>query len=86
MHIHAGTVCPDSQVFKVKRVKEPSRRVKSQTYWAAVKQHQLGDSNVDPDSQTLMVEHVVNLQEMEQLQISGQNRCEMRTNEHIGIK
>lgn len=40
--------------------------MKSQAYWAAVKQHQLGDTDVDPDSQTLVVEHVVDLQEMEQ--------------------
>lgn len=40
--------------------------MKSQTYWAGVKQHQLGDPNVDPDSQTLVVEHVVDLQETEQ--------------------
>lgn len=40
--------------------------MKSQAYWAVVKQHQLGDTNVDPDSQTLVVEHVVDLQEMEQ--------------------
>lgn len=30
-----------------------------------MKQYQLGDTNVDPDSQTLMVEHVVDLQETE---------------------
>lgn len=47
-------------------LKRGSERVKSQTYWAGVKQHQLGDPNVDPDSQTLVVEHVVDLQETEQ--------------------
>lgn len=40
--------------------------VKSQAYWAAVKQHQLGNTNVDPDSQTLVVEHVIDLQETQQ--------------------
>lgn len=49
-----------------RKVKEGSKRVKSQAYWAAVKQHQLGDTDVDPDSQALVVEHVVDLQEMEQ--------------------
>lgn len=37
--------------------------MKSRAYRAAVKQHQLGDTNVDPHSQTLVVEHVVDLQE-----------------------
>lgn len=49
----------------VVRVKPGSKRMRSQAYWAAMKQYQLGDTNVDPDSQTLMVEHVVDLQETE---------------------
>ena len=40
--------------------------MKSQAYWAVVEQYQFGDSNVDPDPQTLVVEHVVDLEEMEQ--------------------
>lgn len=69
-HMSSHRVWPasaDSQVVRVNRVKEGSKRLESQAYWAVVKQHQLGDSNVDPDPQTLVVEHVVNLQEMEQL-------------------
>lgn len=31
-------------------------------YWAAVKQHKLGDANVNPDSQTAVMKHVENLQ------------------------
>lgn len=30
-------------------------------YWSAVKQHELGDTNVNPDSQTAVMEHVENL-------------------------
>lgn len=33
----------------------------SETYWSGVKQHQFIDSYVDCNSQTLVLEHVVNL-------------------------
>lgn len=50
-----------------------SKKLENQAYWTAVKQNQLGDTNVDPKSQTLVVEHVVDLQETEQHCIRHEN-------------
>lgn len=53
-----GGVCVVGGGFK-----EGSEKVKGRAYRAAVKQHQLGDTNVDPHAETLVVEHVVDLRE-----------------------